>query len=155
MNEELTMTPESLLINAQALCLGEHDLICQLANLSALIKASYPQINWAGFYLLKEGELLLGPFQGKPACTHIALGQGVCGTAAQLRRTQRVADVHAFVGHIACDAQSRSEIVVPLIKRDTLLGVLDLDAPIPDYFSETDQQLLETLAGWISEQVFD
>ena len=141
-----------------ALLAGEHDAIANLANTSALLYTALPQLNWAGFYLLHpasqggadgdSGELVLGPFQGKPACVRIALGRGVCGTAAAERRTQLVPDVHAFPGHIACDAASRSEIVVPLIRAADggLVGVLDLDSPILGRFDATDQAGLERIA---------
>ena len=115
-----------------------------LANAAALLWMSLPEINWAGFYLLSGDALILGPFQGKPACTVIKIGRGVCGTAAQQRQTQRVADVHAFPGHIACDSASASEIVIPMILSDgRLIGVLDIDSPIRDRFSEDDQEALE------------
>lgn len=132
---------------ARGLLHGERDLIANAANLSALLWQALPDINWVGFYLLKDGELVVGPFQGKPACVRIALGKGVCGTAAVTRRTQRVADVHAFPGHIACDPASRSELVVPLIAADgSLLGVLDLDSPRPGRFTAEDERGLEALA---------
>jgi L-methionine (R)-S-oxide reductase len=130
-----------------ALLAGEADLIANAANTSALITVLLPDLNWAGFYFLKEGELVLGPFQGKPACVRIPLGRGVCGTAASLRETQRVDDVHAFPGHIACDAASRSELVVPLAAGDRLIGVLDLDSPIPARFDAADQAGVEALAA--------
>ena len=117
-----------------------------LANASALLYDSLDDITWAGFYLLRNGQLVLGPFQGKPACIHIKVGKGVCGTAVSEDRTQRVPDVHAFPGHIACDGASRSEIVVPLHQNGQVVGVLDIDAPIPDRFSEDDQKGLEAFA---------
>ncbi|ARJ50007.1 GAF domain-containing protein [Staphylococcus lutrae] len=122
-----------------ALLDGETDLIANLSNTSALLNDSLDQINWVGFYLMKEGALILGPFQGKPACVHIAVGKGVCGTAVSEKRIQRVADVHAFPGHIACDAASQSEIVIPIYQKDQIIGVLDIDAPIPSRFSEADE----------------
>jgi len=130
-----------------ALLSGEHDLIANLANTSALLFTTLPQLNWAGFYLLRSPEeLVLGPFQGKPACVRIALGRGVCGTAAAERRTVLVPDVHAFPGHIACDSASNSEIVLPLIRANgELLGVLDLDSPILERFDAIDQQGLERI----------
>ena len=118
-----------------------------MANAAALLWQSLPEINWAGFYLLKDGTLYLGPFQGKPACTVIAAGKGVCGTAVAEGRVQRVADVHAFPGHIACDSASRSEIVLPL--RDgagAIIGVLDIDSPVPDRFSAEDEEVLSAFA---------
>ncbi|WP_024803187.1 GAF domain-containing protein [Nocardia sp. BMG51109] len=132
---------------AAALLAGEPDRIANAANLSALVYHSLLEVNWAGFYFYDGHELVVGPFQGKPACVRIALGKGVCGTAAETRRTQLVPDVHTFPGHIACDADSRSEIVVPLIRDDTLIGVLDLDSPRPGRFDDTDRRGLETLAA--------
>lgn len=135
---------------AQALFHGERDRIANAANLSALIAHSLPDLNWSGFYLFDGRELVLGPFQGKPACIRIALGKGVCGTAAATRRTQRIANVHDFPGHIACDAASNSEIVIPLLDGDTLLGVLDLDSPRLNRFDADDQAGLERLAAlWV------
>ncbi|NKY35042.1 GAF domain-containing protein [Nocardia speluncae] len=131
---------------AAALVAGEPDRIANAANLSALLYHSLPEVNWAGFYFYDGHELVVGPFQGKPACVRIPLGKGVCGTAAQTRRTQLVPDVHAFPGHIACDADSRSEIVVPLLLEDALIGVLDLDSPEPGRFDDTDRRALETVA---------
>jgi GAF domain-containing protein len=129
---------------------GERDPIANAANLSALIMWNLPELNWAGFYFMKGGELVLGPFQGKPACVRIALGKGVCGTAAATRETQVVADVHAFPGHIACDAASASELVVPLIRNGQVLGVLDLDSPRQNRFDDEDRKGCETLARmWV------
>jgi len=130
-----------------ALTDGETDLIANLANMSALLFQALRQINWAGFYLLKEGMLVLGPFQGNPACIRIPVGRGVCGTAAQTLQTQLVPDVHLFPGHIACDAQSQSEIVIPLLKDGHLLGVLDIDSPVKNRFDKEDQQGLEALCA--------
>ncbi|MGB6308716.1 MAG: GAF domain-containing protein [Steroidobacteraceae bacterium] len=121
-----------------ALFAGERHGMANAANMSALLYESLPQLNWAGFYLLQDGELVLGPFQGKVACVRIALGRGVCGVAAERRETLIVADVHAFPGHIACDAASRSEIVVPMIKDGRLLGVLDIDSPQLARFDQED-----------------
>ncbi|WP_156257008.1 GAF domain-containing protein [Sandarakinorhabdus oryzae] len=133
-----------------ALLIGdERDFVANMANMAALLFHQLPDLNWAGFYLMKEGELVLGPFQGKPACIRIPLGRGVCGTAAATRETQVVPDVHAFPGHIACDADSRSEIVVPLIKDGVVVGVLDLDSPRPGRFDEDDRAGLEAAAGCI------
>ena len=126
-----------------ALIAGEPDFIANLANSAALLYHSLPGLNWAGFYLLKQGELVVGPFQGKPACVRIALGKGVCGTAAAERKTQLVRDVHEFPGHIACDAASNSEIVVPMIRNGELLGVLDLDSPSVARFDQDDRVGLE------------
>ena len=139
---------ESLARTLEALLDGERDLIANLANASALLMGVLPSLNWAGFYLMKGNELVVGPFQGKPACVRIALGRGVCGSAAAQRRTLRVDDVHAFEGHIACDSASRSELVVPLIGADGRLhGVLDLDSPEPSRFSEADARALEAFAA--------
>jgi len=129
-----------------ALLAGERDLIANLANTAALLWQELADINWAGFYLLKGDQLVLGPFQGKPACVRIALGQGVCGTAAQLRKSVVVPNVHAFAGHIACDTASNSEIVVPLIHNGQLLGVLDVDSPLLNRFDDGDRLGLEHLA---------
>lgn len=126
-----------------ALIAGEPDFIANLANASALLYHSLPELNWAGFYLLKQGELVVGPFQGKPACVRIAIGKGVCGTAAERRATVVVRDVHEFPGHIACDAASNSEIVVPMVKNGELIGVLDLDSPKLARFDEQDREGLE------------
>lgn len=124
---------------------GEHDFIANAANFSALLYHTMPDLNWAGIYLYKQGELVLGPFQGKPACTRIALGKGVCGTAAERKKTIVVPNVHEFPGHIACDSASNSEIVVPMIKNSQLLGVLDLDSPLLARFDEEDKAGLENL----------
>jgi L-methionine (R)-S-oxide reductase len=143
-------TPESayaeLARDLRALLAGEQDLIANAANTAALIFDALPDLNWAGFYLYKSGELVLGPFQGKPACVRIAMGKGVCGTAAQRRVTLLVEDVHAFPGHIACDSASNSEIVLPLVRGEDLLGVLDLDSPRLRRFVAADQRGLEALA---------
>lgn len=126
---------------------GESDRIANAANFSALLYHALPEVNWVGFYFFDGKELVVGPFQGKPACVRIALSRGVCGAAATTRTTQRVADVHEFPGHIACDAASRSEIVVPLVLADgSLLGVLDIDSPIPERFDAVDQAGVEKLA---------
>jgi len=129
-----------------ALLHGERDLVANAANTAALIWDALPGLNWAGFYLYKSGELVLGPFQGKPACVRIAVGKGVCGTAAARRTTVVVEDVHAFPGHIACDSASNSEIVVPLLKGSELLGVLDLDSPLHARFGAVEARGLEALA---------
>jgi len=134
---------EHLLEQTRALLSGERDFIANCANLSSLIFHTLPDLNWAGFYFQRGDELVLGPFQGKPACVRIALGRGVCGTAAAERRTIIVPDVHAFPGHIACDSASNAEIVVPLLAGDRLLGVLDLDSPRLGRFDETDRVGLE------------
>jgi GAF domain-containing protein len=131
----------------EGLLAGERDFIANAANTAALLFEALPEVNWAGFYLLKDGELVVGPFQGKPACVRIGLGRGVCGTAAAERRTLLVADVHEFPGHIACDAASRSEIVVPLLRGATLLGVLDIDSPRAARFDADDARGLEAIAA--------
>jgi GAF domain-containing protein len=125
---------------------GERDFIANAANFSSLLYHSLPDLNWAGFYLLKDGELVLGPFQGKPACVRIAMGKGVCGTAAEQRQTILVENVHEFPGHIACDSDSNSEIVVPLIKDQQVIGVLDLDSPLFGRFDDEDAKGLNELA---------
>jgi L-methionine (R)-S-oxide reductase len=130
---------------------GERDGLANCANAAALIYHSLPDLNWAGFYFLRHGELVLGPFQGNVACVRIPLGKGVCGTAAERRETLVVPDVHAFPGHIACDAASRSEIVVPLIRSGALVGVLDLDSPRPDRFDQEDARGLNALMAQLLE----
>ncbi|MEA9659356.1 GAF domain-containing protein [Xanthomonas campestris] len=135
-----------LTAQAQALVHGEPDRIANAANLAALIFNSLPSLNWAGFYFYDGRELVVGPFQGLPACVRIPLDKGVCGAAASTRQTQRIADVDAFPGHIACDSASRSELVVPLVQGDTLIGVLDLDSPELDRFDADDQRGLEAIA---------
>jgi GAF domain-containing protein len=135
-----------LIEQARGLMAGESDRIANAANLSALVFDQLPDLNWAGFYFFDGRELVVGPFQGKPACVRIALGKGVCGTAAQRRETQVVTDVHAFPGHIACDAASNSEIVVPLIARDgSLIGVWDVDSPKLARFDDADRAGMEAL----------
>lgn len=134
---------KELLLEASGLL--EKEWFVNLANISALLKQHLPDINWVGFYLLKDHELLLCSFQGLPACTRIALGKGVCGTAAQKKQTQLVPDVDQFPGHIVCDSASRSEVVVPIILNGQVLGVLDIDSPSLNRFDETDQKHLESL----------
>ena len=131
----------------RSLLAGETDLVAAAANMSSLLYWSLPDLNWVGFYLVeaKSGDLLVGPFQGKPACVRIPLGRGVCGTAAAERRTVVVKDVHEFPGHIACDSASNSEVVVPVISAGRLIGVLDLDSPVPGRFDEVDAEGLEKL----------
>ncbi len=135
-----------LLEQARGLMHGETDRIANAANLSALVFHALPALNWVGFYFFDGTELVVGPFQGHPACVRIALGRGVCGTAAATRQTQRVADVDAFPGHIPCDSASRSELVVPLYRGEQLVGVFDLDSPQLDRFDADDQRGLEALA---------
>ncbi|MCR8645215.1 GAF domain-containing protein [Paenibacillus sp. N1-5-1-14] len=143
---------ELVIKQLRALIDGEPSWIANLANASALLNQFMDQINWVGFYLMDDkNELALGPFQGLPACTRIPLGRGVCGTSAQNRETLRVADVHEFPGHIACDAASQSEIVIPLIVGSEVIGVLDIDAPIKDRFDEVDQQMLEKFTAVLIE----
>lgn len=132
----------------QALLTGEMDAIANAANTSALIFQMLPDLNWAGFYFLRAGnELVLGPFQGKPACVRIAIGRGVCGTAVEKAQSILVEDVHAFPGHIACDAASRSELVVPLFRDGHIFGVIDLDSPVAGRFDRDDQAGIEALAA--------
>ncbi len=135
-----------LIQQARGLLAGQSHRIANAANLSALIYHGLPDVNWAGFYFLEGNELIVGPFQGQPACVRIEMGKGVCGTAAATRTTQRVADVSAFEGHIACDVNSRSEIVVPIVVDGQVIGVLDIDSPITHRFSGDDQTGIETLA---------
>ena len=135
---------------AAALVAGEPDGIANMANVAALIWQAIPELNWAGFYRFDGTELVLGPFQGKAACIRIPLDKGVCGAAARLRATQRVDDVHAFPGHIACDADSRSELVIPVVADDRLIGVLDLDSPRAARFSPADQAGAEALIARIA-----
>ncbi len=135
-----------LLAQARALVHGERDRIANAANLSALVYHALPQLNWVGFYFFDGTELVVGPFQGLPACVRIPLHKGVCGAAASSRQTQRIEDVDAFPGHIACDSASRSELVVPLLHGDTLVGVFDLDSPVTARFDADDQAGLEAIA---------
>ena len=136
-----------LFLMAEGLFRGECDAIANAANLSGLLWMGLDDLNWAGFYFLRGEGLVLGPFQGKPACVRIALGAGVCGTAAARKKTIIVPDVEAFAGHIACDAASRSELVVPLLKETQLIGVLDLDSPSPGRFDQADANGIESLAA--------
>ncbi len=137
---------QELVEQARGLMAGEHDVIANAANFAALVFHALPDLNWAGFYLYDGTELVVGPFQGQPACVRIALGRGVCGTAARTRQTQLVRDVDAFEGHIACDAASRAELVVPLVKADgSLLGVWDVDSPRLARFDEDDRIGMEML----------
>lgn len=131
----------------------ETNLIAILSNTSALLNDSLDQINWVGFYLIENNELILGPFQGHPACVHISIGKGVCGTAVANNQTQLVDDVNTFPGHIACDANSKSEIVVPIHVDNEIIGVLDIDAPITQRFSKGDQQGLEEIVSILEHQL--
>ena len=136
-----------------ALTAGEPDGVADMANAAAVLWQWLPDLNWAGFYRMVGGELVLGPFQGKPACLRIALGAGVCGTAAQSRTTQLVADVHAFPGHIACDAESASEMVVPILRDGAVIAVLDLDSPSPGRFGEEDARGGEAVAALLATRI--
>jgi GAF domain-containing protein len=142
-----------LLAAADALTGGEPDAIANMANLAALVWQLVPELNWAGFYRLLGDELVLGPFCGKPACIRIPLGRGVCGAAAASGETQLVADVHAFPGHIACDAASRSELVVPVIREGAVVAVIDLDSPLPARFDAEDRAGFEALAALVADRV--
>jgi L-methionine (R)-S-oxide reductase len=142
-----------LLSAIDAITDGERDGIANMANAAALLFEYLPDVNWAGIYRLVEGELVLGPFQGKAACIRIAIGAGVCGTAAATRSTQLVEDVHAFPGHIACDAASRSELVVPLIRQGELLGVIDLDSPNIARFGAADAAGCEAVAALLATRI--
>ncbi|MGV8961119.1 MAG: GAF domain-containing protein [Stenotrophomonas sp.] len=135
-----------LLAQARALVHGERDRIANAANLSALVYHALPQLNWVGFYFFDGTELVVGPFQGQPACVRIPLHKGVCGAAASTRQTQRIDDVDAFPGHIACDSASRSELVVPLVHGGELVGVFDIDSPVTSRFDSDDQHGLEAIA---------
>ncbi|MGX0047471.1 L-methionine (R)-S-oxide reductase [Staphylococcus haemolyticus] len=137
----------------QSLIEDEQNLIAILSNTSAILNDNLDQINWVGFYLIENEELILGPFQGHPACVHIAIGKGVCGTAVAKDKTQLVKDVHAFPGHIACDANSKSEIVIPIHVNDEIIGVLDIDAPITDRFTNEDKEGLEVIVKVIEKQL--
>ena len=139
--------------SARALTLGEPDPVANMANLSALIWQFLPELNWAGFYRMVDGELVLGPFQGKAACIRIPLGQGVCGTAAASGETQLVPDVHAFPGHIACDAASASELVVPVKRGGRVIAVIDLDSPVLNRFDADDATGIEALAAAIAPSI--
>ena len=144
---------DDLLSAADALTAGEPDPVANMANLAALLWQFLPDLNWAGFYRMVDGELVLGPFQGKPACIRIPVGRGVCGAAAATRETRLVEDVHAFPGHIACDAASASEVVVPVIYDGALVGVIDLDSPRAARFDVEDAAGLEGLATMIAARI--
>jgi L-methionine (R)-S-oxide reductase len=131
----------------EALLAGERDSIANAANTSALLYQMMPDLNWAGFYIMREGELVLGPFQGQPACVRIPVGRGVCGAAVARKQSVLVEDVHAFPGHIACDAASRSELVVPLIRQSEVIGVIDLDSPLVSRFDAADLAGIERIAA--------
>lgn len=144
-----------LLAAADALTEGEPDPVANMANVAALLWQYLPDLNWAGFYRARSGALVLGPFQGKPACIRIALGSGVCGTAAASRQPQCIADVHAFPGHIACDAESAAELVVPVLLGERLIGVIDLDSPALGRFDEVDVAGCVALAGLIAARIYE
>lgn len=133
----------------KALTENEKDLIANLSNISACLNENLDNINWVGFYIMKNNELVLGPFQGKPACIHIPVGKGVCGTCVKERKVQRVEDVHKFPGHIACDGASNSEIVLPIFKNNEVVAVLDIDSPIFNRFSLEDETKLKEVADYI------
>ena len=138
-----------LLKQAQSLLEDEHDLIANMSNISALLFNNLPDVSYAGFYRYQNNELILGPFQGPVACMHIAIGKGVCGTAAKARETQIVPDVHKFAGHIACDAATNSEIVIPIMKNEVLIAVLDLDSTDFARFDDIDAEYLTKIANCI------
>ncbi len=142
-SQDLSANYTMLAKQLDALLTGEPNVIANLSNASALLNQFFDQINWVGFYLIENGELVLGPFQGLPACVRIPLGKGVCGTSAETQETIIVPDVHQFPGHIACDAASQSEIVLPIVKDGELIGVLDIDSPIKNRFSQEDAKGLE------------
>lgn len=142
-----------LLAAADALTAGEPDAVANMANVAALLGEYVPALNWAGFYRAIEGELVLGPFVGRPACIRIPFGAGVCGTAAASRETQMVDDVHAFPGHIACDAASRSELVVPVVRDGAVIAVIDLDSPEPARFDAEDAAGIEALAALLASRI--
>ncbi|GAA5046057.1 GAF domain-containing protein [Erythrobacter westpacificensis] len=144
---------KDLLAAADALTSGESDGVANMANVAALLAEFLPDCNWTGFYRMVDGELVLGPFAGRPACIRIPLGVGVCGVAAKSGETQRVEDVHAFPGHIACDALSRSELVVPIVRDGVVIGVIDLDSPDLARFDADDQAGIEALAAMLSRRV--
>ncbi|MDL2170375.1 MULTISPECIES: GAF domain-containing protein [Asaia] len=145
------LTQDDILSAVEGLVAAESDMIANMANIAAVLFEALPRINWAGFYLLREGELVLGPFQGRVACTRIALGRGVCGKSASERSIQRIDDVHSFPGHIACDAASASEIVLPLVRDGELLGVLDIDSPEQARFGDAEQAILERIVTLLLE----
>lgn len=135
---------QTILNQLESLLENEHDLIANMANAASILYHNLHNVNWAGFYLYKENELVLGPFQGKVACMHIPIGKGVCGTSALTKSIVRVDDVHQFPGHIACDSASNSEIVIPIIKKNTLIGVLDIDSNIFSCFNSIDEYYLQS-----------
>lgn len=155
MTEGRSVDYESLGAQLEALLHDETDVLANSANFVGLVYNALPDVNWLGIYVLRDEELVLGPFQGNPACVRIPIGQGVCGTAARDSKTIRVADVHEFDGHIVCDPASRSEVVVPLVAGGRLLGVLDIDSPLPARFSEQDQRGIESLCEVFIKSIGD
>lgn len=155
MTEGRSVDYESLGAQLEALLHDETDVLANSANFVGLVYNALPDVNWLGIYVLRDEELVLGPFQGNPACVRIPIGQGVCGTAARDSKTMRVADVHEFDGHIVCDPASRSEVVVPLVAGGRLLGVLDIDSPLPARFSEQDQRGVESLCEVFIKSIGD
>ena len=148
-----SQSASGLVSQLRSLLSGQQDMIANAANLAAFLFHELEDVNWVGFYFLKGRQLIVGPFQGRPACVSIPLGKGVCGTAAATRQIQNVRDVHDFDGHIACDVNSRSELVIPLIRNGKVLGVLDLDSPSPGRFNEEDQALLSEIARIYLESI--
>ena len=142
LSQSVTQAGSELLQQAEALLSGQRDRVANAANLSSLLFHALKDVNWVGFYFSRGDHLIVGPFQGKPACVSLPMGKGVCGTSAVTRNVQRVADVHEFDGHISCDVDSRSELVLPLVLNDEVVGVLDLDSPVPNRFSAMDEELL-------------
>ena len=155
MTEGRSVDYESLGAQLEALLHDETDVLANSANFVGLVYNALPDVNWLGIYVLRDEELVLGPFQGNPACVRIPIGQGVCGTAARDSKTIRVADVHEFDGHIVCDPASKSEVVVPLVAGGRLLGVLDIDSPLPARFSEQDQRGVESLCEVFIKSIGD
>ena len=153
MNREITEEGQMLIRQAEDILDAEPWYVAAMSNLSALLMTSMDRLNWAGFYLMRDGRLVVGPFQGKPACIHIPAGRGVCGTAAAQDRIQVVPDVHAFPGHIACDSASASEIVIPIHHGGRVAAVLDMDSPVPDRFSEEDADTLAEIVRRMEEKL--
>lgn len=153
MSSEKHTQYDLLLQQAQALIADESDVIANMANLSALLYNSLPDLNWAGFYIMRAGELVLGPFQGQVACVRIPVGKGVCGTAVATGKVQLVEDVHQFAGHIACDAASNSEIVIPVRYNNAIVAVLDIDSPLLARFDSVDKQHLESLVKLLEQRL--
>ncbi|MED0937390.1 GAF domain-containing protein [Bacillus mobilis] len=144
---------ETVIKQLDALLTGEANVVANLSNASALLNQFLDRVNWVGFYVTEGNQLVLGPFQGMPACVRIPFGRGVCGVAAETKTTQLVADVHQFPGHIACDSASNSEIVVPIVKEETVIGVLDIDSPEKNRFDEVDQRYLEKFVEMLLKHI--